>query len=139
MVIMVIADTGNHRIRLIEYHSPTKYCVVKCLSGLCGNNSATETLFKTRATPNSGYADGLGLEARFSAPQGVAFMDNGNIAVADTGNFLIRWITPSGNTTTLSGGIIPGQSIILSVTPLKCIHNCPVIVTQMIFILMLLL
>jgi hypothetical protein len=39
-----------------------------------------------QAQPGSGYADGLGTVARFSAPESVAFLDGGHvIVVADTG------------------------------------------------------
>ena len=43
-----------------------------CLSGLCGNNTLSETLLKTHATPLSGYADGSGNISRFSAPESVS-------------------------------------------------------------------
>ena len=108
---IVVADTANHRIRKIEYIPSTGSCEVTCLTGLCGNNTLTEVDSKFRATPISGYADGTGDEARFSAPQGVAFMDDGYVAIADTGNYLIRWVNVSnGNTSTLAGRVIPGET-----------------------------
>ena len=87
----------------------TGSCVVSCMSGLCGNNSLSATAFKAKATPLSGYGDGTGLEARFSAPEGVAFMDGGYVAVADTGNYLIRWLHDNGTTQTLAGDVKPAQ------------------------------
>ena len=107
--VIVVADTGNHRVRRIDYVRSTNACRVSCLSGLCGNNTLSATAYKAKATPYSGYADGEGTESRFSAPEGVAFMDGHSIAVADTGNFLIRWIFDNGTTMTLAGDVQPGQ------------------------------
>ncbi|KAJ1436904.1 hypothetical protein B484DRAFT_416698 [Ochromonadaceae sp. CCMP2298] len=109
VTVVLVADTGNHRIRRIDY-SPT-LCVVSCLTGLCGNNSLSATEFQTPAYPISGYADGNRLEARFSAPESVAFMDGDYFAVADTGNFLLRWVRVSnGSTETLAGHVVPGPT-----------------------------
>ncbi len=54
---------------------------------------------------NPGYADGNGTSARFTLPVGVA-RDGENIVVADSLNFCLRSVTPSGDVTTLAG--IPG-------------------------------
>ena len=94
-LIMVIADTGNHRIRKLEYVPQPYYCQVSCFSGLCGNDSTSKTDFKYQASPYAGYADGLGLEARFSAPEGITFMKDGSIVVADTGNWFVSIIIPA--------------------------------------------
>ena len=51
----------------------------------------------------SGSADGLGTNALFNAPQGVAADSSGNVYVSDTGNFTIRKITPGGMVSTLAG------------------------------------
>jgi hypothetical protein len=85
-------------------------CVVRCLSGLCGNNTLSETDYHFRATPSAGYADGVGLTARFSAPEGVVFIDNDLIVVADTGNFLIRMLSRDGFTKTLAGSLRPAET-----------------------------
>ena len=50
-----------------------------------------------------GYVDARGTAARFSDPQGVAVDSNGNVFVADTGNHVIRKITPAGDVTTFAG------------------------------------
>jgi len=112
-VVILIADTGNHRIRQLEYYyqSNDKKCSVKCLAGLCGNNTLSETDFQSKSWPISGFADGHGDTAKFSAPEGVAFLDNDYIAVADTGNFLIRLLDASGETWTLAGGIADGLTV----------------------------
>ena len=52
---------------------------------------------------NSHYRDGVGTEAAFRGPSGVAVFADGRIAVADTGNHCIRLVTVQGAVTTLAG------------------------------------
>lgn len=78
-----VADTGNHVIRKV-----TPDGVVTALAGLAGNH---------------GSADGSGTLARFSSPGGLAVDEDGYVYVADTGNHLIRVITPGGSVSTLAG------------------------------------
>jgi DNA-binding beta-propeller fold protein YncE len=52
---------------------------------------------------NVGSADGNGTTARFWNPQGLAVDGVGNIYVADTGNNVVRKITPMGQVTTIAG------------------------------------
>lgn len=111
--IIVVADTGNHRIRRIDSYldnTLTAKCIVKCLSGLCGNDTTSFTDYHYQATPYAGYADGAGTETKMSAPEGIVFMDDGNMVVADTGNWLIRWVLDNGTTYTLAGEIGPGPA-----------------------------
>jgi hypothetical protein len=51
----------------------------------------------------TGDADGSGAAARFNQPWGVAVDATGNVYVADTDNYLIRKITPSGMVSTHAG------------------------------------
>lgn len=81
-----VADTNNDTIRRISAAG-----VVTTLAGLAGV---------------SGYQDGIGSGALFSAPAGVAMDSAGNILVADTNNSVIRKITPAGVVTLLAG--LPG-------------------------------
>lgn len=68
-----VADTGNDTIRKI---SPAGE--VSTLAGLSGA---------------SGSADGVGTEARFNSPGGIAVDNAGNLYVADTYNHTIRKLT----------------------------------------------
>lgn len=77
-----VSDTANDAIRKI---APGR--VVTTLAGLPGT---------------AGDTDGSGADARFWGPQGLTVDSAGNIYVADTGNNLIRKITPMGVVTTLS-------------------------------------
>jgi len=78
-----VADTNNHTVRKI---TPTG--AVTTLAGTAGL---------------SGSVDGAGAAARFNAPRGIAVDAAGNVYVADTGNHVIRFITPAGAVSTLAG------------------------------------
>jgi serine/threonine protein kinase/sugar lactone lactonase YvrE len=78
-----VADSGNNTIRKI-----TPNGVVSTLAGLAGH---------------PGSKDGIGTNARFRNPWGVAVDGMGNVFVADMSNDTIRKITPTGVVSTLAG------------------------------------
>ena len=81
-VIVYVADTGNHTVRMIR-------------------NGQVSTLAGTPGA--AGDADGPALDgASFRAPAGVAVAGNGDVLVADTGNHLVRKIR-DGLVSTLAG------------------------------------
>jgi hypothetical protein len=81
--VIVVADEGNHRIRLVTYPGG----VVTTLAG-----------------SSQGFADGTGAAASFNGPHGVAVIpSSGVIVVGDTSNHRIRLVTPLGVVTTLAG------------------------------------
>jgi streptogramin lyase len=91
-----VADTGNQTIRKI-----TSAGVVTKVAGSAAEHKAVIGDF--RPFIKGGSADGIGSDARFSDPSGVATDTRGNVFVADTGNNTIRKITPAGVVTTLAG------------------------------------
>ena len=92
---LVVADTGNHRIRLVSSSG-----VTTTIAG--GGNSSTS--FSCYYSASCGFADGAGPAASFNSPQGIAVNPStGLIAVADTLNNRIRIVTTSGLVTTLAG------------------------------------
>ena len=106
---IVVADQGNHRIRLISQNG-----LVKTLAG----------------SGNQGSDDGLGTAASFRYPFGVAVIpSSGAIAVADTGNNRIRLLSQSGYVTTLAGsgdcGSADGQGLAASFCNMQIVAVIP--------------
>jgi sugar lactone lactonase YvrE len=93
---LFVADTGNYTIRKI---TPM------------GTNWVTTTLAGNAGS--SGNANGTNSTARFNGPDSLAVVDNGNLFVADSGNSLIRKMTPMGTNwvvTTIAGGSFYGTN-----------------------------
>lgn len=71
---------------------------------------------------NSGFADGIGEDARLNQPCQCVADDDGNLYVADRNNNCIRKITPDGNTTVYAGNRTAG---LVNGLPLKSEFNKP--------------
>ena len=80
-----VADTGNHTIRKV-----TPKGVVTTLAGRAGKE---------------GHANGKGAAASFSYPAAVSVDSSGRVYVADSGNHVIRIVTPDGTVRTLAGRV----------------------------------
>lgn len=87
---MFVADTDNHRIRKV-----TPNGVVTTIAG----------------SGNPGFADGIGTNASFFAPNALAIDTSGNLFVADRGTWYIRKIVLStGLVTTIAGNGVYGYA-----------------------------
>ncbi len=80
---LYVADTLNHAIRKI---TPAGQVTTPA-----GNPAA------------NGTDDGIGNQARFNSPRGIAYAPGGLLYVADTDNQTLRRITADGTVTTLAG------------------------------------
>ena len=81
---LLIADTGNHRLRSV---SPGGIITTVAGTGVPGNSGD----------------GGPAIEATLRRPSGLALDSAGNLLVADTGNHRIRRISPSGTITGVAG------------------------------------
>ena len=78
-----IADSGNHVIRRIA--------------------SVTGEVTTWAGSGVAGYANGTGTAAQFNGPRGLVIDAAGNLYVADTGNHVIRKISPAAAVSLLAG------------------------------------
>lgn len=93
---LYIADTGNHVIRMLRGG------VVTTVAGM--TDEADED-----GRPLGGFADGTASGARFRYPSGLALAGD-ILIVADTGNHLIRALTPDGRVVSVCGRGEPGDA-----------------------------
>jgi streptogramin lyase len=80
-----VADYDNGTVRKIS-----SAAVVSTLAG---------------AASQPGSTDGIGSDARFNSPYGVATDSTGNVYVADSYNYTLRKITPAGVVSILAGAV----------------------------------
>jgi serine/threonine protein kinase, bacterial len=86
---LYIADTAHDMIRKVNANG---VAVMFAGNGTRGNNN------------------GVGAQATFNTPDAIAIDKSGNIFVADTGNQLIRKITPAGVVSTYAGSGMRGSA-----------------------------
>lgn len=87
--LLYVADTRNNEIRAVNMERK-----VTTLAG----------------SPEAGFVDGSGVQARFNHPTGVACDNRGNVYVADSGNNAIRMIAASGEVSTVAGNGTAGST-----------------------------
>jgi sugar lactone lactonase YvrE len=96
---IVVADTGNHRIRLIRDGQVT------VLAG-----TEVSVFLDSAGIPMGAYRDGPADFSFFASPMGLAADRDGNIYVADRDNHAIRRIAPDGTVTTVAGTGLLGHA-----------------------------
>lgn len=98
---LYIADTNNSTIRKINTFDITTYeadtVTVKSVK------PAGTVITLAGSAGISGSYDGIGNYALFSSPTGLSASSLGTVYVADTGNSLIRAISPTGSVFTIAG------------------------------------
>ena len=82
---LAVSDTFNHRVRELVQQSTGIWIV----STLAGGGTDQPTLLNARDLSPGGFADGVGGQARFDNPRGLA-VSGSRLYVADTNNHLIR-------------------------------------------------
>ena len=80
----LISDRGNHAVRCLDLRTKKVYT-------FAGNGKA-------------GYQDGENSRALLDSPAGIAVGDDSTVYITDTGNHVIRAVSPSGRATTYAGG-----------------------------------
>jgi hypothetical protein len=90
----------------------------------CGAYSAS-TLSTFAGSGQAGMTNGTGRAARFNNPQGIALDASGNVYISDTGNNMIRKISPLGVVTTYAGSGQSGNGDGLPGQPLTAQFNQP--------------
>src|SRR5208283_1907854 len=80
---VLVADTGNSTVR--------KVTLAKVVTTIAGS------------TAHQGLQDGTGSNAWFNQPVGIAEDSVGNLYIADTGNSVVRKLTPEGVSSTIAG------------------------------------
>jgi len=121
---VLVADTGNAKIRSITSDGVVSTLAASTFAAPAGIAlDSLGNLYVADATDHTirkmtaagvvtifagavgvpGSNDGAGIAAHFNHPSGVAVDGNDTVYVSDTGNNLIRKITPAGDVTTLVG------------------------------------
>ena len=88
---VLIADTGNHRVRRIELDGTVRT--------VAGNGS-----------PGFSGDGGLATAAQLNRPHHVTVDAEGSLYIADAGNFRVRRVSPDGVIGTMVGGSAPGSA-----------------------------
>ncbi len=88
---VLIADTGNHRVRRIE------------------RDGAVRTVAGT-GDPGFSGDGGLATAAQLNRPHHVTVDAQGALYIADAGNFRVRRVSPEGVISTMVGGSAPGSA-----------------------------
>lgn len=119
---LYVADSGNNAIRTVNlttfavltiasipqpsgiaYSSGFLYVSSFSTHTIRRLNVSTLSLTTIAGSGTAGFLDGPALTARFFSPTGIALDGSGNIYIADSFNFRIRRLSPSGVVSTYAG------------------------------------
>ncbi|RYE18801.1 MAG: T9SS type B sorting domain-containing protein [Sphingobacteriaceae bacterium] len=110
-LIVFFRQNGFSQAPMITYSSPQIYTLnipIAPLMPLNTGGAVPATIYGhvslVAGNGHFGAMDGNGENASFGHPYGIVVAPDGNIYVAEPGNYLVRKVTPSGEVTTLVGG-----------------------------------
>ena len=104
---IVVADSGNNRIRLVFLDGDGKTAVMTIAgSGI------------------NGFANAPALDAQFSNPSGLGLMQNGNVVVADSNNHRIRLVADIASTLCTTEASCNNHATSVSGTFSSCACTC---------------
>lgn len=95
---VLVADSGNHRIRVIRDGEVSVYAGIP-----------VSLVLDDAGLPAGALIDGPAEDSLFWNPAGLAADRRGNVYVADAANHAVRKISPSGNVSTLAGSGVLGH------------------------------
>jgi sugar lactone lactonase YvrE len=102
---LFVSDTGNQRIRYIDFSSDV-------VTTVAGSSLAADgkSVFEANALYAVGdYADGAASKALFDYPKGIAVTSEGGLLIADSLNHSIRYLI-DGQVSTITGTTLTGES-----------------------------
>ena len=102
---VIVADTYNDRIRAL---APDGSMTTIAGGAVLQPAHPEPVEGRARSGQAPGAIDGAAADARFHTPSGVAIESTGTIYVADTGNGLVRTISPAGTVATLATSLTDG-------------------------------
>ena len=113
---LYVSDTGNQLIRYIDFSANQ----VTTVAGNLQQFSSDESTLGLIA--DSGYKDGIALEASFNAPKGLATTGEGGLIIADSLNHRIRYLL-DGQVMTLAGDTIGNHGHADGINGNNQLHN----------------
>lgn len=102
---LFVSDTGNQRIRYINFQAGTVITVAGS-TPIVSNNTIYD---KNELYASGDYANGDALKAKFDFPKGLAVTSEGGVLIADSLNHAIRYLL-NGKVTTIAGTMTTGET-----------------------------
>lgn len=102
---LYVSDTGNQRIRYINFQAGTVITVAGS-TPVVSNNTIYD---KNELYAAGDFANGDALKAKFDFPKGLAVTSEGGLLIADSLNHAIRYLL-DGKVTTIAGTINTGET-----------------------------
>lgn len=102
---LYVSDTGNQRIRYIDFASGN----VSTVAGSTPTVGASTIYGKNELYAAGDYADGEALKAKFDFPKGLSVTSEGGLLISDSLNHSVRYLL-NGQVTTVTGTPQTGEA-----------------------------